>query len=45
MSIDGDGVAAWVEPADMNFDALERRVHIAHGAAAKAFFTHDVPRL
>ena len=29
----------------MHFDAFERRIHIAHRAAAGAFFAHDMPRL
>ena len=44
-AIDGDDVAVVVQPADLDLDALQRRIDIAHGAAGRALLAHHVPGL
>ena len=44
-AVAGDHVAAVVEAGHAHLDALQRRVHIAHGAAGRAFLAHHMPGL
>ena len=45
LAVDGDHMAAFVHARHAHLDALQRRVHIAHGAARRAFFAHHMPGL
>ncbi len=44
-AVAGDGIAVGRKPAQLDLDALHGGVDVAHRAAGRSLFAHDVPRL